>query len=132
MKYLRQAFYAAALTLVIVPAALAQNVVFPQFVIGGGYVATVYVTNATNSAMKFGLDAYIGNGERWPYEFTVKGTGGVYSGLAGFSGTIPAQATWKFEVSGDPYNTRVGYIVSAPYPADNWDVGFNLMYQNWL
>jgi hypothetical protein len=117
-----------AALLIVAATAMAQYTVFPQFAIGGGYTATIYVTNSNTSAETFGLSAYTEDGQPWPYAFSVKGP----IGSNGLGGTIPPQATWKFEITGDPNNTNVGYIVTT---TSNWYadtlVTFNLLYQFW-
>lgn len=88
-------------------ASQAHAITFAQLALGGGYEATLIVTNKTSFAWAGSLRVRRGMNERWIGSWTVNGQS--YTGTDGANLTIGPKGTFKIVLRGDA-TTRTGYL----------------------
>jgi hypothetical protein len=97
-----------ALSALLVFPNIAKAITFAQLALGGGYEATLFMTNKSAFKWDGEIRIYQGNTQKWAYPWSVNGKD--WSGNAGFSTSIDPKATKKYILRGDS-TTRSGYMM---------------------
>jgi len=105
---------------------ITNAITFAQLALGGGYEATLFLTNKSAFKWDGEIKIYQGNNQKWSYPWSVNGKD--WSGNAGFSTTIDPKATKKYILRGDS-TTRSGYMmITATGTGSSSDVAVAYFY----
>lgn len=86
---------------------LSAAATWPQLALGGGYQATLMVSNMTNFEWKGAFSPRMGLDQRWSGSWAANGQN--FTGQEGFTLSLPPHATIKIVLTGDSV-TRTGYL----------------------